>query len=204
MAALCNAQHEKFARAIVAGRNATQAYVDAGFARHRQNAHRLITQDYIQRRITELKQERKTNSQNDRDKETGRFLPGNSGFSGRPKGSRSKLAEQFIADLHDEWEKSGAAALERVAQSDPVQFVKVVASVLPAKIDTTLTIESDLFKEIADFREAWRLARAFIGSETAEGERMEMQMSGDMNMVGDIDPRPLLELQPIDDDKGVP
>lgn len=158
---LCNAQHERFARAIVAGRNATQAFADAGFARHRQNASRLMTNNDVQRRIAELKQEREINNQNDRDPNSGRFITGNSG-GGRPKGSRSKLAEAFVADLCSQWEKSGATALARVAQSDPVQFVKVVASVIPTKLDATLSLE---FTAAASFIEAFRLARRHVADD---------------------------------------
>jgi hypothetical protein len=39
-------------------------------------------------------------TQNERDPKTGRFQPGNSGFGGRPKGSRNKLTEQFITASH--------------------------------------------------------------------------------------------------------
>ena len=51
------------------------------------------------------------NDQPQRDDETGRFLPGNSGFGGRPKGARSKLGEAFIQALHDDFEEFGVAAI---------------------------------------------------------------------------------------------
>ena len=54
--------------------------------------------------------------------------------------------------------------------------MKVVAQVLPAKIDATLTVESELFAEIRDFREAWKLARAYIGADDPpliEAERID-------------------------------
>lgn len=194
MTALCNAKHEAFAKELAKGNSASKSYALAGFAPHRQNAHRLMTSDDIQRRVKELKEQREIDNKNGRDPNSGRFLPGNSGNGGRQRGSRSKLAEQFIADLHDEWEVSGATALKRVAQSDPVAFVKIAASILPAKIDTTLTINAELFQEIADFREAWKLARSFIGADASEdGERVDI---GGKTMFPDP---PLLELQANDD-----
>jgi hypothetical protein len=103
-------------------------------------------------------------TQNGRDPESGRFLPGNSGFGGRPKGSRNKLGEQFVSDLYAEWQKSGADALKRVAQDDPTAFVRVVANILPREIDATLAVDVDLFAECRDFAAAFRLARSVIGA----------------------------------------
>ena len=47
-----------------------------------------------------------------KDPNTGRFLPGNSGFGGRPKGARSKLTTEFFADFYAAWQKHGAKALK--------------------------------------------------------------------------------------------
>jgi hypothetical protein len=56
------------------------------------------------------------------------FKPGN---PGRPKGSRNKLGEAFIEDLHIAWEKHGMAAIEATIKNHPAQFLKVIAQVLP-------------------------------------------------------------------------
>ena len=53
------------------------------------------------------------------------FKPGN---PGRPKGSRNKLGEAFIEDLHAAWEKHGMAAIEATIKNHPAQFLKVIAS----------------------------------------------------------------------------
>jgi hypothetical protein len=60
----------------------------------------------------------KTSPVLEKDSKTGRFLPENSGFGGRPKGSRNKLNETFLRDLQEAWEEKGpsviAAAIPRV------------------------------------------------------------------------------------------
>ena len=75
--------------------------------------------------------------------EKGRFLTGNIG-GGRPKGSRNKLAEDFLADVLNEWESHGAVALSDMREKSPGDFVKMVASLLPKEMTLNLNSESDL------------------------------------------------------------
>lgn len=77
----------------------------------------------------------------------GRFGPGN---PGKPKGSRHKLGEAFIAALHDDFEANGVSTIQRVREERPQDYVKVVASLLPKefKIETV----SDLTDEQLDAR----------------------------------------------------
>jgi hypothetical protein len=105
-----------------------------------------------------------TTRTHDRRDERGRFLTGNIG-GGRPKGSRNKLGEKFIEDAFEEWKKSGPAALKAMAETDPGGFVRVIAGILPAKID--VMIESELFAAATTFAEAFRIARQHIGAEEA-------------------------------------
>jgi hypothetical protein len=69
-----------------------------------------------------------------RDPETGQFVQGYKG-GGRPKGSRNKLGEAFIADVYAKWQARGGEALERMIDTDPGGFVRVVAQVLPDKLE---------------------------------------------------------------------
>ena len=46
-----------------------------------------------------------TDAPSQKDAKTGRFLPGNSGFGGRPKGARSKLTTEFIDDFYAAWQE---------------------------------------------------------------------------------------------------
>jgi Family of unknown function (DUF5681) len=120
----------------------------------------LSSNDDIKQRVIELQEQRQIESKNGRDSETGQFLQGVSGNPvGRPRGSRNKLGEQFIADLHMEWQRSGATALKRVAEDDPTAFVKVVAGVLPREIDQTISLD---FAAGREFITAFRLARRHV------------------------------------------
>lgn len=94
----------------------------------------------------------------------GRFVTGNIG-GGRPKGSRNKLTTEFLDDLLSEWQRSGQSALSLMAKTDPSGFVKVVANIIPAKLEATLNIDDGLFQDIHDFAEAYRLAKQVIGAE---------------------------------------
>jgi hypothetical protein len=60
--------------------------------------------------------------------EKGRFIPGNNGGSGPPKGSRNLLGEAFIDDLYADWQKHGVATIEKVRAARPADYLKVVAS----------------------------------------------------------------------------
>jgi len=54
MPPLKNTRHEAFAQALAKGQSQEDAYAEAGFKPHRQNASRLITNDDVRRRVTEL------------------------------------------------------------------------------------------------------------------------------------------------------
>jgi hypothetical protein len=73
-----------------------------------------------------------------------RFQPGN---PGRPRGSRNKLGEAFIAALAEDFEKHGAAVIERVRQERPADYIKVVASLLPKDLNLNVTKLDDLTDE---------------------------------------------------------
>lgn len=63
------------------------------------------------------------------------FPPGKSANpAGRPKGARHKLTELFWHDLYAKWIEHGASAIEEMIKKRPGDFVRVVASVLPAEL----------------------------------------------------------------------
>jgi hypothetical protein len=105
---------------------------------------------------------------NGRDKETGQFVKGYRGGPGRQVGSRNKLGEAFIADLHARWIKDGPQVLDAVIKNKPHEFMKVVASLLPRQFDETLNLNVSMLAEVSDFVEAYRFALHHIGSDKAK------------------------------------
>lgn len=113
------------------------------------------------------------------------FQPGQvANPAGRPKGSRNKLGEAFVAALHDDFEQHGVAALAEVREKDPAAYMRVIAGLLPKefKIETT----SDLTDEQLDAR--IRTLASVIGLQVGvgvaaggAGEAGEAQSSGDVS-----------------------
>ena len=72
------------------------------------------------------------------------FKPGQSGNpKGRPQGSRNKLSEDFFRDLCDAWQAFGKPALMTAAWTHPVEFVRVVASLVPRELEATTTVHME-------------------------------------------------------------
>ncbi len=59
--------------------------------------------------------------------------------AGRPKGLRNKLSEEFVAELYADWCEHGAATLKEVREKRPEVYVKVIASLLPHKVEAEIT-----------------------------------------------------------------
>jgi len=63
----------------------------------------------------------------------------NGNATGRPKGSRNKLGEQFLADMLADWDKNGIAAIKTMREERPHEYVKVVASILPRELNVKVS-----------------------------------------------------------------
>lgn len=69
-----------------------------------------------------------------------KWKPGQSGNPRGPEpGTRRKLAEDFVRDLHESWTILGKPAITTVAWTDPSTYLKVIASLIPKDIEVTIT-----------------------------------------------------------------
>jgi hypothetical protein len=73
----------------------------------------------------------------------GRFVSGNSGGPGRPKGSRNRLGEEFLSDLYADWTEHGASVIAEVRERNPVAYLRTVAGLLPRQVGIT-TVREDV------------------------------------------------------------
>ena len=91
-----------------------------------------------------------TETASQKDPKTGRFLPGNSGFGGRPKGARSKLTTEFFENFYAAWQEHGSEALKKVAESSPRDFVRAAAMLMPKEFEIRSPLNELSDAELAD------------------------------------------------------
>ena len=92
-----------------------------------------------------------------------RFLPGNPGLPGRPKGARNKLSEAFIDDLYHDWLEHGIQAIRDVRESRPSDYLKICAILVRSSSEfnsISETIHSDAIAELIEERR--KLAQSMI------------------------------------------
>ncbi|MCH4151441.1 MAG: hypothetical protein LKF30_05775 [Sphingobium sp.] len=78
--------------------------------------------------------------------EAGQFLNGHKKSRGRPKGSRTKLAEDVVTDVLDSWRRDGPVVLARLAALDPGKYADFIAKVLPREVK----VEHRMIDSISD------------------------------------------------------
>ena len=86
--------------------------------------------------MSELQSEPNSNGQKLDGRKATQFKPGQVGNpAGRPKGSRNRLQEAFVAEMCAAFEEDGGAAIRKVRDQDPGTFMKVIAQILPKQIE---------------------------------------------------------------------
>lgn len=82
----------------------------------------------------------------EKDPETGRFVAGNSGNGGRPKGARNKLGEAFLQAMLADFTEHGEEVIVKVREEKPDVYLKTVASILPQQ----LNVKVEPFEDMTD------------------------------------------------------
>lgn len=91
---------------------------------------------------------------------------------GRPAGSRHKLSEAFLAAMLDVWLEKGAETIRRVATEQPLEYLKLVASLLPPKDARICQCEGMCEKDFND------LTRAIVEGIRADRDAREAKARG--------------------------
>lgn len=67
--------------------------------------------------------------------------------TGRPKGSRNKLTQDFVAAMCEDFRQHGAAVVHEVRTSKPDVYLRVIAGLVPAQVEHG---EAGAFSEMDD------------------------------------------------------
>lgn len=76
----------------------------------------------------------------------------NGNAAGRPKGSRNRLSENFLAALADDFDAHGVKAIKTVREEDPGKYLSVVAQLVPKETDINVKTDETfvaLWKAVA-------------------------------------------------------
>ena len=69
------------------------------------------------------------------------WKPGQSGNpKGAPLGTKRKMGEDFLADMHEAWLERGKEVIAKIIKNEPSVFLRVMAALMPRDIELTITI----------------------------------------------------------------
>ena len=68
----------------------------------------------------------------------------NGNAAGRPLGGKNKLSESFLEELTKSFAKHGKDAIDRVLEDSPVQYLKIVANLVPREFLLEITQEEKI------------------------------------------------------------
>lgn len=87
--------------------------------------------------------------------------------AGRPKGSRTKLGEDFLAAMVADFEQHGPPAIVKVREERPHEYLKIIAGILPKE----LNVKTNAVEELSDDELAAAIAvlQSIVGAQDAEG-----------------------------------
>jgi hypothetical protein len=98
----------------------------------------------------------------------GRFAPGFSGNpGGRAAGVRNKINADFLRELSDAFDRRGKEVIERAMDEEPVQVLKVLASLLPRDVQISTRPLSELTDD--DLVAALGLIQSYIDAGAGAG-----------------------------------
>jgi hypothetical protein len=84
-----------------------------------------------------MQQER--TAQNGVTRHSGQWKPGQSGNPlGRPKGTRNRFSETFVADVAESWDRHGQRVLEHLATLEPARYADLCSRLIPREVVATL------------------------------------------------------------------
>jgi hypothetical protein len=91
--------------------------------------------------------------------------------AGRPKGSKSKIAADYIEALHDDFAEHKGESIARLRKDDLPTYMKLVAQLLPKEFEISVNVnhytDFETAVEARNFAESWKIVRramAMIGS----------------------------------------
>jgi hypothetical protein len=108
----------------------------------------------------------------DKDPTTGQFLTGNKRGRGRPLSSKPRIASAFIEKLGRHFNRHGNVAIQRVFESDPSTYLKLVCHLVPKEFIANVEVHHDitLRREVELFVQPYKKCQEMIGANVEDAK----------------------------------